>query len=326
MDAMEKKESAAHALTERRAQGKPGARTERAMGGGAPPSKSRSMKKNQYLTGKKHNFANAEGKDASGKGASRHAGAANQFTDPSLERKAMEADQIDQIGNDLLINLKDQLTQMKHNNDENNRVLYDQFLDHNLQSNSSLFQNSRKEMSQKSLNFISPTFNKEMANMFEQQHGPGQRRALQAQAHQEKQSAVSFQNEHAQSRSDIVAAQLEHEHSRQVQRYLNDIKVEAAAKSGRLEKQDQALAGSRTLEGPMAISPIDEAEPVHEEHQVRTVQLSQGSRPSSSSNKKTQPEQVNSKNHITMVDFDRSLDQERPKRTWQHQFQSKRTA
>ena len=49
----------------------------------------------------------------------------NEFTDQSMERRVHEADQLDRIGNDLLLNLKDQLTLMKQTNDDNNKVLYD---------------------------------------------------------------------------------------------------------------------------------------------------------------------------------------------------------
>lgn len=125
-----------------------------------------SVNKSQYLTRKKHNFPYAAG--ASDAYASNRASSQNRMTDQSIEQKAMEADHLDQIGNDLLLNLKDQLSQMRQTNDENNRVLYDQFLDQHLHSHSSLFQNSRREqLSQKSLNFISPTFNSEMVTMFQ---------------------------------------------------------------------------------------------------------------------------------------------------------------
>lgn len=129
---------------------------------------------------KRHNFVYRNDQDGDLNGAhatktsnqdsSQNDASVNQFTDHSLERRAREADQLDQIGNDLLLNLKDQLNQMKQANDDNNRALYDQFLDQNLESKSSFFQNSRKEgLSQKSPNVISPTFNKDTFNIFDNQ-------------------------------------------------------------------------------------------------------------------------------------------------------------
>lgn len=41
---------------------------------------------------------------------------------------------------------------------------------------------------------------------------------------------------------------------------------------------------------------------------------------------KTQPEHMDSKNHSNTVDFDRSLDQEGPKRGWQRPLKGQRTA